>query len=124
MVDGAPIAGGQAVRPPSWARIGGSRGGLRVRGEIEQGPVLVALKEAIEPLQEPVVLGGVGLRRVFNVGADENKAAGAAFAVGGGEAGLGTADLAGEGVALAALGLLERFFLRREFLLEGCLPGQ
>ena len=34
------------------------------------------------------------------------------------------ADLAGEGVALAALSLLQRLFLLREFLLEGRLPGQ
>ena len=32
-------------------------------------------------------------------------------------------DLAGEGVPLAALGLLERCFLRLEFLREGGLPG-
>ena len=73
-------------------RIGGGRGGLRrVRWQIEQRPVLVALEEAIEPVQEPVVLGGVGLRGVLDVGADENQAASAAFAVGGGDAGLSTA---------------------------------
>ena len=62
VVDGAPVAGGQKVRPPSGERIGGGRGGLRVRGEIEQCPVLVALEEARESLHEPVVLDGVGLR--------------------------------------------------------------
>ena len=92
--------------------------------EIEQGPVLVALEEAREPVHKLVVLGGVGLRTVLDVGAHENQAAGAALAVGGGDAGLGAADLAGEGCALAALGLLERFFLRREFLFEGRLPRQ
>ena len=61
---------------------------------------------------------------VLDVGADEDQAAGAAFAVGGGDARLGAADLAGEGVALAALSLLQFFFLGREFLLQGCLPGQ
>ena len=35
-----------------------------------------------------------------------DQSAGAAFAVGGGDAGLSTADLAGEGVALAALSLM------------------
>ena len=71
-----------------------------------------------------VCAAGVGLRGVLDVGADQDQAAGAALAVGGGEAGLGAADLAGEGVALAALSLLQRFFLRREFLLEGRLPSQ
>ena len=56
--------------------------------------------------------------------AEQDQAACAALAGGGGEAGLGAADLAGEGGALSALGLLERFFLRCEFLREGCLPGQ
>ena len=54
---------------------------------------------------------------MLDVGADQDQAAGAALAVGGGEAGLGAADLAGEGVALAALGLLERFF----FAVSSCL---
>ena len=45
-----------------------------------------------------------------------DQSAGAAFAVGGGDAGLSTADLAGEGVALAALSLMQRFFLRRKLL--------
>ena len=67
---------------------------------------------------------GVGLADAVDVGADQDQAAGAALAVGGGEARLGAADLAGEGGALAALGLLERFFLRREFLREGRLPRQ
>ena len=40
------------------------------------------------------------------------------------EAAAAAVDLAGEGGALAVLGLLERFFLRREFLLEGRLPRQ
>ena len=124
MVDGAPVAGVQAVWPPAGEWIGGGRGGLRGRGQVEYCPVLVALEEAIEPLQEPVVLGGVGLRAVLDVGADEDQAAGAAFAVGGGEANLGTADLAGEGVALAALSLLQLFFLGLEFLLQGVLPRQ
>ena len=82
-----------------------------IAGRIEQGPVLVALEEAIEPLQEPVVLGGVSLRAVLDVGADEDQATGAALTVGGGDARLGAADLAGEGVALAALRLLQLVFL-------------
>ena len=124
VVDGPPVTGGQSVRPPSRARIGAGRGGIRVRGEVEQCPVLVALEEAGESLHEPVVLGGVGLADAVDVGADQDQAAGAALAVGGGEAGLGAADLAGEGVALSAFGLLERLFLRREFSLDGRLPRQ
>ena len=70
------------------------------------------------------MLGGVGLRGVLDVGADEDQAAGAAFAVGGGEARLGAADLSSEGVALAALSLLQLFLLGREFLLQGFLPAE
>ena len=66
----------------------------------------------------------VGLADAVDVGADQDQAAGAALAVSGGETRLGAADLAGEGVALAALGFLQRFFLRRKFLLEGRLLGQ
>ena len=91
--------------------------------QVKQCPVLVALQEAIEPFHEPGHGRRVGLADVVDVGADQDQAAGAVLAVGGGEARLGAADLAGEGVALAALSLLERFFLRREFLLEGRLPG-
>ena len=63
---------------------------------------------------------GVGLRGVLDVGADQDQAAGAAFAVGGGDAGLGAADLAGEGIALAALGLLERLIYRK---FKNSFPG-
>ena len=70
------------------------------------------------------MLGGVVLHGVLDVGADQDQAAGAALAVGSGEAGLGAADLAGEGVALAALGLLQLFFPRLQFLLQGRLPSQ
>ena len=78
--------------------------------EVEQCPVLVALEELIEALPEPRHGYRVGLADAVDVGADQDQAAGAALAVGGGEAGLGAADLAGEGVPLAALGLLERCF--------------
>ena len=81
-------------------------------------------RKLIEALHEPGHGRRVGLADAVDVGADQDQAAGAALAVGGGEAGLGAADLAGEGGALAALGLLERLFLRREFLLEGRLPSQ
>ena len=70
------------------------------------------------------MLGGVGLRAVLDVGANEDQAAGAALAVGGGEARLGAADLTGEGLALAALRLLQFFLLGREFLLQGVLPAE
>ena len=74
-------------------------GVFRPGREVEQGPVLVALEEAIEALHEPGVRRRVGLRGVLDVGADQDQAASAALAVGGGEAGLGAADLAGEGGA-------------------------
>ena len=38
----------------------------------EQGPVLVALQEAIQTLPEPVLCGWIGLRRVLDVGADQD----------------------------------------------------
>ena len=80
------------------------------------------LQGRIEARHDVRLQRGIGVHAAVEVGAQEDQAAGAAFAGGGGEAGLGAADLAGEGLALAALGLLERFFLRREFLLEGRLP--
>ena len=90
--------------------------------QVEQSPVLVALEEFIEPLHEALPGNRFGLADAVDVGADQDQAAGAAFAVGGGDAGRGAANLACEGVALAALGLLERFFLRLEFLLQGLFP--
>ena len=51
-----------------------------------------------------VLLYRVVLRGVLDVGADQDQAAGAALAVGGGEAGLGAADLAGEGGAVGGVG--------------------
>ena len=68
--------------------------------------------------------GGIGLGEVFHVGAHEDQAAGAAFTVSGGDAGLGAADLAFEVIALAALGILELFFARLQLLLQGLLAGQ
>ena len=92
--------------------------------QVEQCPVLVALEELIKALHEPGPVHRVGLADAVDVGADQDQAAGAALAVGGGDPRLGAANLACEGVALASLGLLERFFLRREFVLEGLLPSQ
>ena len=75
-----------------WASQAGSRSrvvfvprwGLSWRGaRSNKGPVLVAIEEVIEPLDEPVVLGWVGLLAVLDVGADENQTAGAVLAVGG-----------------------------------------
>ena len=85
--------------------------------QVEQGPVLVALQELIEALYEPRHGRRVGLADAVDVGAQENQAAGAALAVGGGEARLGAADLTGEGGALSALGLLERCF----FAVSSCV---
>ena len=61
---------------------------------------------------------------MFQVGAQEDQAAGALFAFGGTEAGLSTADLLLQIVALAALGILQLLFLCLEFLLEGLFPGE
>ena len=90
--------------------------------QVEQSPVLVALEEFIESLHETLSGNRFDLADAVDVGADQDQAAGAAFAVGGGDAGLCAADLACEGIALAALGLLEFFFLRLEFLLQGRSP--
>ena len=65
--------------------------------------------------------GGVGLRGVLDVGAEQDQAAGAALAVGGGEAGLGAADLAGEGGALAYI-LQENRTLRAHASFMGDVP--
>ena len=99
-----------------------SRGAFGLKAK--QCPVLRPCQEPIEALPEPGHGRRVGLADAVDVGAEQDQAAGTALAVGGGEAGLGAADLAGEGGALSALGLLERLFLRREFLREGRLPGQ
>ena len=108
----------------AFHRLATASGVFRPGRQVEQCPVLVALEELIEALYEPRHGRRVGLANAVDVGADQDQAAGAALAVGGGEAGLGAADLACEGGALAVLGLLERLFLRRKFLLEGRLPCQ
>ena len=86
--------------------------------QVKQCSVLVALEELIEALHEPRHGHRVGLADAIDIGADQDQAACAALAIGGGDANLGAADLAGEGVALSALGLLERLFLLREFCLR------
>ena len=53
---------------------------------------------------------GIGLGDVLDVGADENQAAGAALAFGGGDAGLGAPDLAFEDFFPVALGFQQLFF--------------
>ena len=90
----------------------------------EQGPILVALEELIEAIHEPGHGHRVGLADAVDVGTDQDQAAGASLAVDGGDARLGASDLAGEGVALAVLGLIQHFFLSRELFLEGHLLGQ
>ena len=49
-------------------------------------PVLVALQELIEALHEPGHEHRVGLADAVDVGAEQDQAAGAALAVGGGDA--------------------------------------
>ena len=121
---GRPPLGRRRVRV--WVQGGCGRGGrIRRRGAqvvAEQCPVPVVLQGLIEARHDFRLQCGIGVHAAVEVGADQDQAAGAAFAVGGGDAGLGAADLACEGIALAALGFLERFFLRLEFLLQGLFP--
>ena len=61
---------------------------------------------------------------MLEVGAHEDQAAGAALAVGGGDAGLGAPDLAFEGFFPVTRGFHQLFFPVLELLLQGYLPGQ
>ena len=61
-------------------------------------------------MREAIPLAGILAGDVFQVGAQEDQAAGALFAFGGTEAGLSTADLLLQIVALASLGILQLFF--------------
>ena len=67
---------------------------------------------------------GVVLGDMLQVGAHEDQAAGAALAVTGGDARLGTLNLALEGFFPKALGFEQLFFLRCQFLPQGLLPVQ
>ena len=59
---------------------------------------------------------------MLEVGAQEDQAAGAALALGGGDAGLGALDLAFEGCLFPeALGFQEFFFSLLQFLVQGLL---
>ena len=49
-------------------------------GQVEQFPVPIPFQEAIESLHEAGLAVGIGLSDVLHVGADEDQAAGAAFA--------------------------------------------
>ena len=60
----------------------------------------------------------------FEDAAENDEAAGAAFAFSGREAGLGAADLFLEVIALSPLSVLQFFFARLEILLEGFLAYQ
>ena len=77
-----------------------------LRRQIEKRPIAVPFQEAIEPLREAIPLAGILAGDMFQVGAQEDQAAGALFAFGGTEAGLSTADLLLQIVALAALSFL------------------
>ena len=78
---------------------------LLARGRTVPGPGRARGSSSSPFLSRSWTLGSACADAV-DVGADEDQAVGAAFAVGSGEAGLGAANLAAEGVALAALGLL------------------
>ena len=67
---------------------------------------------------------GSSLGDVFQVAPHEDQAAGAAFAFGGGDAGLGAPDLAFEDFFPVALGFQQLFFPLPKLLLEGFLPFQ
>ena len=67
-------------------------------------------QEYIKPLHEAGLEVGIGLGDVLHVGADEDQTAGAALAFGGGDAGLGAADMALESFFSEALGFEQLFF--------------
>ena len=69
-------------------------------------------------------LPGIVAGDVLEVGAQEDQAAGAALALGGGDAGLGALDLAFKGVFPEPLGFQEFFFARLEILFQCLLAGQ
>ena len=126
VVDGAPDAGFQAMRTPSWERIGGGRGGwgkvallmLLVRGQVEQRAVLGAFQGLVEGLLEPEPGAGVAVGLVLDDRADEDQLAGALLAFAGGDAVLGAADLVFEGALFLALEGDELFFTLGEALLQ------
>ena len=92
--------------------------------QVKEFPISIPFQKAIEPLQEAIPLAGIVAGDVFEVGTQEDQAAGAVLAFGGTEAGLGAADLLLQIVLLAALGILQLPFLCLEFLLEGFFPGE
>ena len=76
-------------RPGSTPRKTPGEGASGVFGpwrQVEQCPVLVVLQELIEALHEPGHGHRVGLADAVDVGTDQDQAAGAALAVGGGDA--------------------------------------
>ena len=125
VVDGAPLAGFQAMRTPTGERIGGGRGGgrvplfiLLVRGQIEQRAVLGALQSLVEGLLEPEPGAGVPVGLVLDDRADEDQLAGALLAFAGGDAVLGAPDLIFEGALFLALEGDKLFFTLAEALLQ------
>ena len=84
-------------------------------GQIEQFPV--PLQEYIKPLHEAISLVGIVAGDVLEVAPHEDQAAGATLAFGGGDAGLGAADLVLEGFLPVTLGVQQFFFLS----LSSCL---
>ena len=85
-------------------------------GQVEEFSIAVPFQEYIEPLQEAIALGGIVAGDVFEVGAQEDQAAGALFAFCGTEAGLGAADL------LLQIGLLAPLLHDFERLADTVLP--
>ena len=92
--------------------------------QVEQFTVLGAIQVLFERLFEPVFDLGVNLDLALDDRADEDQPAGTALAFGGGDAGLGTADLAFEGFFPDALSFQEFFFPLLEFLVQGLLAFQ
>ena len=93
-------------------------------GQIEQFSIPIPFQEYIESLDEAISLVGIVAGDVLQVGAHEDQAAGAALALGGGDAGLSAPNLFLQVVALASLGILKLFFARLELLFQCLLAGQ
>ena len=88
-------------------------------GQVEEFSIAVPFQEYIEPLHEAIPLAGILAGDVFQVGAQEDQAAGALLAFGGTEAGLSAADLLLQIVALASLSFLQLLFLCLAGIIQG-----
>ena len=93
-------------------------------GQIKELSIPVPLQEYLKSFHEAISLVGIVAGDVFEVGAQEDQAAGALFAFGGGDSGLGALDLAFEVVALSSLSGEQFLFSGFELLFEGFLAGE